>query len=488
MYGLVAGVGPAGRAREALALLAAPFAALLGAGPAVHVLARRAGRDARWACWCWRRSCRARAARRRGACRRCPRCVLAVCAASFAWCGRGLPPAPGQRGHRAGWYLARYEPAETRAAPAAGRAAHDAGARRQHRAQGVAAGDGVPPVVSLVGPRPAAAGGRRAHAAAARRRARASSALLAASVRAPATAGPSTCWSGTWCTSTRPGSAARASRRAMVPVVVGEPPARPAPEPSGADVAPAVGWQPGRWELWRLALGMWRERPLTGVGPDNFRWLYGPRAGHAVWDTRVFANNLLPGGGRHHRHARARWRSRRRWPRARLAAARVGLADAAPGAGRGRALRAAGGGRGARHGRLPARLHRALPAARGRRGARPRLPREGARRDRRVRRHHASPASSPASATTRRACWRAWPTARAAASSTGWWCSRTARFEAQDAPRLHPRGRPLPVALGLDAVRAAGHPAAAASRPRALHELPGAGARATCPTWSASTT
>jgi O-antigen ligase len=37
---------------------------------------------------------------------------------------------------------------------------------------------------------------------------------------------------------------------------------------------------------------MWRERPLVGVGADNFRWLYGPRAGHAFWDTRVFANNL----------------------------------------------------------------------------------------------------------------------------------------------------------------------------------------------------
>jgi O-antigen ligase len=38
---------------------------------------------------------------------------------------------------------------------------------------------------------------------------------------------------------------------------------------------------------------MWRERPLTGVGSDNFRWLYGPRAGRAFWDARVYANNTL---------------------------------------------------------------------------------------------------------------------------------------------------------------------------------------------------
>jgi hypothetical protein len=57
--------------------------------------------------------------------------------------------------------------------------------------------------------------------------------------------------------------------------------------------AAARGWHPGRGELWRLALLLWRQRPLTGVGSDNFRWLHGPAAGQAVWDTRVFANNAL---------------------------------------------------------------------------------------------------------------------------------------------------------------------------------------------------
>jgi O-antigen ligase len=54
-----------------------------------------------------------------------------------------------------------------------------------------------------------------------------------------------------------------------------------------------LAWRPSRAELWRLALEMWRERPLTGVGADNFRWLYGPKAGQPFWDSRVYANNTL---------------------------------------------------------------------------------------------------------------------------------------------------------------------------------------------------
>jgi O-antigen ligase len=54
-----------------------------------------------------------------------------------------------------------------------------------------------------------------------------------------------------------------------------------------------LGWRPGRGELWRIALSMWRSHPLLGVGPDNFRWLYGRQAGEPFWDTRVFANNTL---------------------------------------------------------------------------------------------------------------------------------------------------------------------------------------------------
>lgn len=51
-------------------------------------------------------------------------------------------------------------------------------------------------------------------------------------------------------------------------------------------------WFPGRLELWSLAGKLFIENPLLGVGPDNFRWLYGPAAGHPRWDTRVFSNSL----------------------------------------------------------------------------------------------------------------------------------------------------------------------------------------------------
>lgn len=78
----------------------------------------------------------------------------------------------------------------------------------------------------------------------------------------------------------------------VVTAVVSLAPASEAPAATVSRVAADVGWQPGRRELWRLAVLMWRERPLLGVGADNFRWLYGPRAGRSVWDTRVFANNL----------------------------------------------------------------------------------------------------------------------------------------------------------------------------------------------------
>jgi hypothetical protein len=64
-------------------------------------------------------------------------------------------------------------------------------------------------------------------------------------------------------------------------------------EPLAPPPRASLAWRPSRAELWRLALALWRERPLTGVGPDNFRWLHGPKAGQAFWDSRVYANNTL---------------------------------------------------------------------------------------------------------------------------------------------------------------------------------------------------
>jgi hypothetical protein len=49
---------------------------------------------------------------------------------------------------------------------------------------------------------------------------------------------------------------------------------------------------PGRLTQWRIALRMARNRPLLGIGPDNFRWMYGDFAGLASWDTGGHANSL----------------------------------------------------------------------------------------------------------------------------------------------------------------------------------------------------
>lgn len=43
--------------------------------------------------------------------------------------------------------------------------------------------------------------------------------------------------------------------------------------------------------LWNTALAVARDHPWLGVGPDNFRLVYGPYLGLAAWDTRVHANN-----------------------------------------------------------------------------------------------------------------------------------------------------------------------------------------------------
>lgn len=61
--------------------------------------------------------------------------------------------------------------------------------------------------------------------------------------------------------------------------------------PSPTDVR-VTNPTPGRLELWRAALQMAVDRPILGVGPDNFRWQYGAYAGLEEWDTGIHANNL----------------------------------------------------------------------------------------------------------------------------------------------------------------------------------------------------
>jgi hypothetical protein len=51
-------------------------------------------------------------------------------------------------------------------------------------------------------------------------------------------------------------------------------------------------WVVGRLQLWGAALRLIETRPLLGVGPDNFRHLYGAQLGLDTWDERVQANNL----------------------------------------------------------------------------------------------------------------------------------------------------------------------------------------------------
>jgi hypothetical protein len=71
-------------------------------------------------------------------------------------------------------------------------------------------------------------------------------------------------------------------------------------DPSTADrfslILPPATWRRGRRALWRAAIGMWREHPLVGIGPDNFRWAHAAHAGWprgATQDTFVSASNMF---------------------------------------------------------------------------------------------------------------------------------------------------------------------------------------------------
>lgn len=71
------------------------------------------------------------------------------------------------------------------------------------------------------------------------------------------------------------------------------PAASPSEAAAIASIPDTLGWRPSRLELWSIAVRMWAQNPFFGVGPDNYRWTYGAMAGKAVFDTRVFANNLF---------------------------------------------------------------------------------------------------------------------------------------------------------------------------------------------------
>lgn len=48
---------------------------------------------------------------------------------------------------------------------------------------------------------------------------------------------------------------------------------------------------PGRRTLWTAAWRLWRERPILGIGLDNFRLRYGDALDHASWNTTIHTNN-----------------------------------------------------------------------------------------------------------------------------------------------------------------------------------------------------
>ncbi|MEW6321775.1 MAG: O-antigen ligase family protein [Acidobacteriota bacterium] len=61
--------------------------------------------------------------------------------------------------------------------------------------------------------------------------------------------------------------------------------------PVSRGALPGASRQLPRMTLWQAAGEMLRDRPLTGVGPGNYRHLYGRYLGLADWDRRIHANS-----------------------------------------------------------------------------------------------------------------------------------------------------------------------------------------------------
>ena len=74
--------------------------------------------------------------------------------------------------------------------------------------------------------------------------------------------------------------------------VSGAPVRANAPRVDSTPPPDVLGPPPDRLSQWRIALRMARNRPLLGVGPDNFRWVYGDFAGLTRWDTGSHANSV----------------------------------------------------------------------------------------------------------------------------------------------------------------------------------------------------
>lgn len=62
--------------------------------------------------------------------------------------------------------------------------------------------------------------------------------------------------------------------------------------PPGGEIGDGLSATVSRLDLWRVAIMMFQERPLFGVGPDNFRLLYGRYLGYKNWYLGNHSNNL----------------------------------------------------------------------------------------------------------------------------------------------------------------------------------------------------
>ena|GEM_PF-745199 len=91
------------------------------------------------------------------------------------------------------------------------------------------------------------------------------------------------------------GLSAERTLHKIAPAAAGEPIRPPhsgvAPRVSVQDIKDADTSTVPRQTLWRVAFDMFRAHPLTGVGPDGFRNLYGKYAGRAEWNRNIYTNN-----------------------------------------------------------------------------------------------------------------------------------------------------------------------------------------------------
>jgi hypothetical protein len=63
------------------------------------------------------------------------------------------------------------------------------------------------------------------------------------------------------------------------------------PAPPAPPIIRGVRNEPTRGDLWQAAFQLWSQHPLFGIGPDNFRHLYGPVLNLKFFDPNIHTNN-----------------------------------------------------------------------------------------------------------------------------------------------------------------------------------------------------